>query len=477
MRPTTRLLARNRRRSAPCRTSPRWLMLPLAVLLATRFATTASAGTWIPPSFDQPVQFHIEQIAVEGVRQASADVIVSETLLQQGLRYSESELREAVYRVQRLPFVFAADFSLAKGSERGKYRLLIDIEEAETFFFGGDLIYNSFSGSLADGGAFEDDLQDTLTAGVRAFAGHGMFFAAVGDSEDLQVGYTRYRLLDRPVLFRLAYAREKCCAQRLRDPALDPGLASWTNTGDSDRLQLTLGIPLGGNHSLRFDASQLETDSATRRPLGTGFDASSTSLEGLEQREVELAWVYDTTDDPIFPSRGDAVTTAIGIRQLEGDLTSLSDPDGFIDSAFPHSATALGELSSRLVSLSLYGARHWPVASRQTVSLSLKLLLGRAEIDNLPTDDLRLVNETVDTLEADFGVRYSVDLLGPRVARRLGELRWETVANVLYVDSSPVVGALGRPLWGVSASSSLALRNAWGVFRIGFAILDYDGDL
>ncbi len=502
-RPTSPLHDPIRRRSSLRRPVTTLLVILFAISLANGFATTASAGTWIPPAFDRPAKFLIESIAVEGVRQASVGVILSESLLRQGLRYSESELREAVFRVNRLPFIVSADFSLAKGSERGRHRLLINVEEAETFFFGSDLIYNSFGGSLAETGGFEDDLHDTLTAGVRAFAGQGMFFAAVGDSEDLQVGYTRYRLLDRPVLLRLAYEREQCCSQRLLDPGLDPGLALWTHTGDSDRLEMTLGIPLGGNHSLRFDASHVETDSASRRQLG-GRDAAGlddaglgttdlgdASLNDLRHRELELAWVYDTTDDPVFPNRGDAVTTAIGLRQLEGDLTSLTTP-GSVNLLTPStlSASSLGEFSSRLVSLSLYGARHWPIASRQTVSLSLKLLLGRAELENVPTrehhltDDVRLLNnevrlvsEDVDTLEADLGVRYSVSLWGPRKIRRLGELRWETVANLLYVESSPILGALHRPLWGISASSSLALRNTWGVFRIGFAVLDYDGDL
>ncbi len=463
--------------------------------LASGWATPAQAGKWIPPAFDSPARFWIESIAVEGIRQASANVIVSESLLQQGRRYSESELREAVFRVNRLPFVVTADFSLAKGSERGKHRLLIHVEEAQNFFFGSDLTYKSFSGSLAEAGTFENDVRDSLTAGVRAFAGQGVFFAALEDGEDLQVGYTRYRLLDRPILLRLAYEREQCCSQRLLDPSLDPGLATWTTTGDSDRLELTVGIPLGGNHSLRFDASHVETDSASRRLLGgrsSGVDlfgsndsTSGVGINDLQQRELELAWVYDTTDDPIFPSRGDAVTTSIGLRQLEGDLTSLAttEPvDLITPTTFLPAVGTLGQLSSRLVSLSLYGARHWPVASRQTVSLSMKLLLGRAEIENLPISgdplvEQRLVSADVDTLEADLGVRYSVSLWGPRKIRRHGDLRWETVANLLYVESSPVLGVLHQPLWGISASSSLALRNAWGIFRIGFAIVDYDGDL
>ena len=259
----------------------------------------------------------------------------------------------------------------------------------------------------------------------------------------------------------------------LHELGLDPATGTWAALDDSDRLELTLGLTLGGNHSLRLDASRLETDSAARRPLGdaagTAFDASD-----VEQREIELAWVYDTTDDPLFPTRGDAMTAGIGLRRLEGVLSPRSAAGG------SPTMVALSEMSSRMVGLSLFGARHWPLSARQTASLSLKLLLSRSQVENVPaqagSSGTRFMSGDVDALEVDLGVRYSLALWGGRKVRRWGELRWETVANLLYVQTSPAY-ALHQPLWGVSASSTLALRNSWGVFRIGLAILDFDGDL
>lgn len=77
-------------------------------------------------------RFLIETITVEGVgREAARGIIVAESLLQEGESYSEDELRKAVYRVKRLPFVVEADFSLKKGSERGAYELVITVEETK----------------------------------------------------------------------------------------------------------------------------------------------------------------------------------------------------------------------------------------------------------------------------------------------------------------------------------------------------------
>ncbi|MCP3958503.1 MAG: hypothetical protein GY719_11675 [bacterium] len=451
-------------------------------------ALAAPAPAYTDPRVSEaytPPRFFIETIAVEGIRLASREVVVSRSLLEEGRPYTEAELREAIYRVHRLPFVLDAAFSLGKGSERGRYRLLISVEEVETFFFGADAIYDTFGGALDDSSAVEEGFNDTLTAGARFFAGDGVFFAAVGDSEDLQVGYTRYRLFDRPVLLRLAVARQECCAIRLLEPGLDPAIATWEANSESDRVELTFGLPIGGNHSLRLDASHLESESATRRYLGNGpGDSSAYAADDVEQREIELAWVYDSTDDPLFPTLGDAMTVSVGLRRFEGDLAPVPPLDiAAVDAMTPGGPILAPStrMTSRLLGLSFHGSRNWPVSPRQAVSLRLKVLLSRSRVENVPvrteTAETRLMSGDVDALEADLGVRYSLSLWNPAKSRRLGELRWETVAGLIYVETSPVFDPVAHPLWGVSASSSIAWRNGWGVFRIGLAYLDYDGAL
>ncbi len=465
-----------------CRRGPTLTILLCVALLALAGPAAAS---------EQQPRFYLERLAVEGVSHASPAVIVSESLLEGGIAYTEAELLQAMYRVKRLPFVLDAGFSLGKGSERGRYSLLITVEEVRRFFLGSDLGYTAQGGALRAASAQDDGLTETLSAGARVFAGQGVFFAAVGDGENLQAGYERYRLFDRPILLRLAYAREGCCSANLQELGLDPGAAVWRLADEADRLELTIGIPLAANHSLRLDASSLETDSATRRTLdGSG----AASLSEVEQRELELAWVFDSTDDPVFPSRGDALTAAVSLRWLEGDLSRPPAPPPAVEEDLrllvPGTAS---EMSSQLVGLSLFGARHWPLSGRQTVSLSLKLLASRSEVDNLPrapvdgaepaeasgggAATLPLWSGDVDAFEADLGMRYSVGLWGPRNTHRLGELRWETLARLIYVETSPALSPSAHPLWGVSLHTGIALRNTWGIFRIGFTYLDFDGEL
>ena len=122
---------------------------PRRRLLAALVLAALPAAAKAVPDPDRPARFFLERIAVEGVRRASPEVIVSESLLAEGHSYTEGELRQAVDRVQRLPFVLDAGFSLGRGSRRGHYRLLIEVDEVHAFFFGADLLYTSFDDSLS----------------------------------------------------------------------------------------------------------------------------------------------------------------------------------------------------------------------------------------------------------------------------------------------------------------------------------------
>jgi hypothetical protein len=84
-----------------------------ALLLLTSVALQAQ---------EEPARFLLEMITVEGPREAAGRIIEAETLLRAGQSYTEADLGQAVARVQRLPFVLDADFSLRKGSALGSQR-------------------------------------------------------------------------------------------------------------------------------------------------------------------------------------------------------------------------------------------------------------------------------------------------------------------------------------------------------------------
>ena len=130
------------------------LALAGASMLACAFPAAAQEEP--PPEAVEPsaeiARFLIETITVETDRKASVGIIESETLLKEGETYTEDDLRQAVARVHRLPFVLGADFSLRKGSERGAYELVIQTYTVRWFFYDRRVQISRFDEAFALGG-------------------------------------------------------------------------------------------------------------------------------------------------------------------------------------------------------------------------------------------------------------------------------------------------------------------------------------
>jgi hypothetical protein len=103
----------------------------LSLALLVLAALPAAAQEEPPP---ETARFLIETISVEGPKEAAANIVKAETLLRPGETYTETQLRLAIYRVHRLPFVLDANFALRKGSRRGAYELVISVQPARWFF-------------------------------------------------------------------------------------------------------------------------------------------------------------------------------------------------------------------------------------------------------------------------------------------------------------------------------------------------------
>lgn len=82
-----------------------------------------------------PGRVFIERIEVRGAQHVSPRVIVAETALRDGSEYSEEGLRDGVARVNRLPFVVSADFTLEKGTQEGRSVLVINVREMKRLSF------------------------------------------------------------------------------------------------------------------------------------------------------------------------------------------------------------------------------------------------------------------------------------------------------------------------------------------------------
>ena len=457
-------------------------------MIAGLIAGPASAELFDPT-------FHIESIRVEGLVRANADLIIAESLLEPGFEYREQELQQAVFRVQRLPFVLDATFLIERGSERGRYQLVIKVEEIKRWFFGEDAVLTVFSNSVAFDNLVADDwvFSPGALAGIRFFFGrYNVVFGSVAGNRGLQAGYTRYNLFDRRIVFNLGLTADSCCSVRVFSLGLDPTFSSWQNQEDFRQVQASLGAPLGQRTSLGLKVSHTFSEFGERRNL-LGLDGPRGTLEyrDLVQDSAELSLVYDTTDDPVFPTRGLTFTAGLDLERIEADLqvpaVSFLQRSRAIELP-PELNAQLPPYSAEQLRLSGTLTQHWSIHRRHTLTLSARVAAGLAEVENLPViepkpcppldldcapNTLRLVRSAdLDVLESQFIIQVSSELWSPEVTRRVGDFRLENSLEFGYDRTSPALGLADNPLYRKSITTSLVFRNAWGLFRVSFQILD-----
>ncbi len=409
--------------------------------------------------------FLVETIVVENAERISPDIVISESLLEEGKEYAETELRDAVYRIVRLPFILDASFSLRKGSERGRYELVITLDETRLWFFGLESIDTYWEEPISVNGLSTTDRTEASVAlGGRRWAvgRQGLFFLALGGNDGtLTVGYQQFNLFDRDIFVSGSLSLADCnrdregpddpgdegCRTELTSLGLDPTFSTWSFDGDGAKADLTLEVPMRGNHSLRVRYSARSIENGIRRPA---FEPTS-FIRFRDRVDVGLnvSWVYNSVDDPVFPTDGTVV-------EAGGDLKALAAEFG----AHPRMESyQFGALVS--------ATRYRPVHRRQAVWLRLDAFLGLADVENLPLEGGRRVDDDLEVYDARATLGHSLFLVQSRENGKVRDLRWESDLALFASGTSPDFDQPDNPLEGWRLTSSLAYRNRWGVFRIG----------
>jgi hypothetical protein len=406
-----------------------------ALLLAVLLVGTAHGQ----PAEESRPRFAIDSIRVTGLRYASERVIVAETRLQPGHAYTEAELHAGAARAARLPFVVRIDLRLERGEERGAYQLLIAVTEAKPLFVGG---------TLRTGGDEDDDLE-SITLGGRLFAGRsGVLHAAVsaGDDGGVEIGYTQYDLFGTGI-FAAAVLEYRDISVGETDIPPDP-FVDELNVHERVTMRLVAGIPIGGNHALRA--------SWTREPAvlrnSDLFGQEPFVLEHVSTQE--LTYIYDSTDDPLFPSSGMSIVGTAALRS--GPLLLQRAPN----------APPIRSDYER-PSFSLDARKHWRVAPRHTLSAATAVRHVQRVTD---VADYGLQTATSNRVSLDAG--YAFTIWGDDRPHALGDLRAEAgVGYELLRQSNPLpfVDAdehISRST--PTAFVGLTYRSRWAVFRLRF---------
>ncbi|HEX2225308.1 MAG TPA: hypothetical protein VHN15_14000 [Thermoanaerobaculia bacterium] len=399
-------------------------------------------------------RFLIEKITIEGLQRRSARAIVAaETRLREGETYTEAALRQAIYRVKRLPFVLDAEMSLRRGSERGAYELVVTVEPTRPVFFLAGIDGRVVPGRGGLSGGERLVYSSGATAGVRRFVGsHGLLFASVGKGEGTapgyQLGYTHYDLAGSG-----GYA--SVGIDWTRDEDRDRGLVF----AEGEAAEVELGYPVAADHSLRASVYWARSSQATL------FDSIQFGVVEIRSRAdgwgADLDWIYDTTDDPVFPSQGDTVTASIDYErgEIRHEAREGTEPQP-LPSGFRESASDISW------SLSTSGRRHFRLTPRQSVSFGAQASWQEESRDPSASFKGRLVSTAVNG-------SHSLSLWGFEKTERIGDLRLESGLFVGHsrVSASYPIDERGRTTAGLS--TSVVFRNAWGVLR---ASLSYSED-
>ena len=418
----------------------------------TRLAQTIAIALLFAASIaraDEPVRFLIESISIEGARYSSPRILIAESRLTEGRSYSEAELRDAMSRIRRLPFVLHTDFRLAKGTERGRYVLVIAIEETKPLFLRWDSLHNAIQTNEIvppfdlHNPRFRETVvhisNDYITAGARMFVGAKGVATFAADQSRCHVkagqqcgsrqpgyalGYTQYDLFgSRASIAAVVQYRE----QTFDLPDFVPGDGRRTlSFGDHLTYQLTGAVPLFGNNAARLTLSrQTEIVGTNRQHWDQG----------------ELAWLYDTTDDPLFPTRGVSGQAALESGRLIQYLQPLTDPPK-IRNPWKH------DVFTRVV-------KYWQIAPRQSISTGAQ---AGSFFGN-------------DYTEYQLHGGYSAMLVPRTAALKYGDLRFELDYDriIMHVHAGPSHDTSSRG----EGRAGIAYRNAWGVAHLTFKYIGW----
>jgi outer membrane protein assembly factor BamA len=426
----------------------------LILTLLAALALPAAAQETSSPTF------FIERIEVRNASRVSPDVVVAESRLREGTEYSELDLRDAAARLNRLPFLLSAEFSLERGTERGRHALVITITETRPFFFRLDVVPVIDGDDAVEGGLnFEDsDLvggaENEGILGFRFFLGRrgalhfGMFVRDdhrdyTRDYTALVVGYTQYDLFGTRAFATL----------NLKRPI--GGVAEGKVSP-----QLVTGIPLSANQTLTLTYDETAVGRETGVVvLGELFDRRDS------ERLISARWAYNTTNHPFLPTNGVLLSATPLVAWQDGvDYVYLRDAAG---SVVPQRET----MHTTSIGIDLAGARYWELNDRDSISAIVET--GWASVDERRTEAGSRVEFTHNPFYGIARAGFSHSLWD-RAAQRNGDSRLEaTLAYVMRQRHQrfhdPRGELIDRDVNSdrMQVSGSWVRRSSWGTVRLG----------
>ncbi|HMF09894.1 MAG TPA: hypothetical protein VKJ00_12205 [Thermoanaerobaculia bacterium] len=416
-----------------------------------------------PASAADEATFYLERIEVDNAPPAIGAIVLSQSLLKEGSRYSETELRDALSRVRRLPLVRDAEFALHKGSSRGAYRLSISVERMSPFFLQGSSNLSLFNETVRLRETGRSLFDNSAAVGLRDSVGRqGMLFAGIGTTGSAygELGYTQYGLFGTGG-YAAADLQYSASGNVLVLPFLaDPSLSGW-EVGESFAARLAVGVPIRRNDSIRARYAHIQADARTVAPVfGFQPDTPAAITKGrLSIDQADLDWLYDTTDDALLPTQGLFLSAGPGTLKANTpeSFPTVSPPPGQGPGPPPGPAAAQ---TTNTAYISLSATRYLPVTDRQTLLGSLQGYAGRTRVDQQP-------RATTFGLVGTLG--HSMSLLSSSSSRDIDDLRLETFLEYTYDRGPPLPAPSYTRFERLRVGTGVVFRSRWALLRLGLS--------
>jgi hypothetical protein len=408
----------------------------------------------LPAKSQNEPTFLIERIRIEDAKHVTPAILIAEARLKEGESYREIELKRAANRILRLPFVLDASFSLEKGSRKDHYVLVIRIQETRTYFFSIATDYHENSG----------DFSDQLSLGARWFVGtSGVLFLNASppwtwaqepdNPEQYAIGYSQYDLFNRNIFANLTL-------RFVPSEASGFDASGYQVRFASDAVyqpELNLGVPLRGNHWLKFRSTYGAVKNSTEeiRSDGDVLLSLARSEREVDYGEYRLYWSYDSRNDNFLPTAGQLVESGVHFgtsdtaRRFEGVNIEPMEGSSFEKTDY--------------WSLFAIHQRYREVGSRHSYNYGAEL--HWATFDSTSSGTF-IGSSSSETRRVIGNLGYSYDLWGRNRTRKHGDFRFS--ANMRHQDQYSESGSFSSSFNDTLLQLDVHFRNSWGIIRAGY---------
>jgi outer membrane protein assembly factor BamA len=244
----------------------------------------------------------IEAIEIVGNEKTARHVIMRRLLVAVGDLIDESKIDESRLRLLNTGYFKSVEFSLKRGSRRGKVLLVVDVVERNTILV--DQLYLGFSPVVPVYGGFGVVESNFLGKGVTAGAG----FVDGKDRRAVEMKLFVPYLSDTPL--QLSATAILLKGAEVIDPS-NPSAYQLTYKRAGGTLGLGFGVGPAQRVSLDYRLESVQADrlpnidaAIIRRAPGIQFDQSVLST-------LSLTYERDTRDDPFVPTQGGRILLGV----------------------------------------------------------------------------------------------------------------------------------------------------------------------